>query len=103
MQQVLRLLQAAPLEKSSSESEKTDGAGVSNAQHPQLDRSMEILQHLFELERRLDSVPLGSIPNMGSAVGKVFPGRWLLEVMEQSGFRIELVRQNILLRRYFAS
>jgi regulator of telomere elongation helicase 1 len=96
MQQVVRALQVQAMESkgggpASDEGPGTGGGGGGKQQPPNVDRCIQVLTHMFELERRLDGVPLSAIANMGQAVGKVFPGKWLLEVMEQSGFRVELV------------
>lgn len=90
---MVRLLQAETLEKAASgsgSSSKPDSFGNGPAA-PNLDRCLQVLKSMFELERRLDNIHLSQVPNMGTSVGKVFPGRWLLEVMEQCGFRVEQV------------
>lgn len=101
MQDVIRLRQLQILEKEqagkdATGADKTDSSisssGASGGNPPNLDRCLSLLRSLFDLERLVDRVPLGPIQNMGSAVGKVFKeGRWLLDRMEEAGFRIELV------------
>lgn len=57
---------------------------------PSIDRCLHILQGLFQLESRIDSVTLAMIQGMNK-VGKVCPGAWLLELFEGCGFSIEMV------------
>lgn len=88
MQDVVRLLRShAPDTDGGRAAEKADGGPVP----PNEDRCLKILRGLFDLEQRLDSIQLAAISHMGSSVGKVFPGQWLLGVMEQSGFSFEEV------------
>ena len=89
---MVRLLQSQTLDKAAAgpSAEKADSGN--GPAPPNVDRCIQLLRSMFELERRLDSIQLSQIPHMGSAVGKVFEGKWLLEVMEQSGFRVEQAR-----------
>ena len=90
MQHIIRLLRDVELEKSRGESgnatESKNGPTL-----PKIDRCTNILQSLFNLENQLDSIPLTVMNHMGGVVGRTFPGVWLLEAMERSGFHQDSV------------
>lgn len=94
LQQVVRLLQSQISDTTSGQekSKESGNDGKGGSSPPNIDRVISILRYLFDFERRVDSVPLSSIPNMGSINGKVFTGRWLFDLLEQCGFRVELVQ-----------
>ena len=98
LQQVIRLLQIqynndksklSDMDQGKSKNDNSGGNGQENA--PNLDLCVHVLSHLFNLEKRIDSIPLSPISNMGNTVGKVLQGRWLLDVMENCGFTVDKV------------
>ncbi len=100
MQQVIRVLQTSgegtgdQVKDQAGRDEKQASSGTGGSNRPNMDRCVSILSALFQLENRLDQVPLGALPQM-DAVGKVLPGGWLIELFDSAGFKIELVSRDI--------
>jgi hypothetical protein len=97
MQDAIRTVQElkqteAPAEKPSK---APKGPSDESKGRPNIDRCLHILRGLFQLESRIDSVTLATIPNMNK-VGKVCQGAWLLELFEGCGFSIEMVLHHII-------
>jgi len=51
---------------------------------PNLQRTAKILKSIFDVEQRLDSIPLAQ-NGLGSAPSCVLPGHWLVDMLEAAG------------------
>lgn len=107
LQTVLRVLRdrAPSMNESSAGNEtKTDSDVVnimvkgelSPLSNPTLENTMQILKCMFNVETRLDSIPL-SMCGVGSTPACVLPGNWLQEMLIFSGFEKSLVSELFIL------
>lgn len=71
---------------SSASSSKGLGDVEGKIRTPSLHVAMQLLKALFELERRIDSIPLSMNSQLGYTPCNTLPGSWLMDTLEASGF-----------------
>ena len=95
LQDTLRILQSASSEGGSSKSNESGlsvtGSTTLKLIKPSLDSVVNILKSVFELENRIDSIPLRIEDQFGGVKACALAGSWLSDTLESVGFRFERV------------